>query len=115
MFVYNLSHNFNVIVNRSMLNTENNEKQENLIPEEIQPVETPEDKIFHNLMERVGSFGKYQVSIFVIWCILGVIFGGIMFVTPFVYYQDPYDCLSANLPSGTNCNDYVCGLPPSQR
>ena len=60
-------------------------------------------------MEKVGVEGNYQTILSIILCLIGFITGGIVLVTPFLFYQDPYHC-SNNL-VGKQCLNYVCLLP----
>ena len=39
--------------------------------------------------------------------------GGLIFMPPFLLYQDPYDC-RGEVPLNS-CKDYVCGLPVANR
>ena len=72
-----------------------------------------DSRIFFNLLEKAGAFGRYQKAITFIWCIVGYLCGGLMLIIPFLYYQDPYVC-NETFP-GNNCQDYVCSLAPSAR
>lgn len=56
----------------------------------------------------VGSMGKYQVYAEVVWCVMIYMSGGLLFVTPFLFFQDPYQC-SGSL-SQEACLNFVCGL-----
>ena len=51
-----------------------------------------DSRIFFNLLEKAGAFGRYQKAITFIWCIVGYLCGGLMLIIPFLYYQDPYVC-----------------------
>lgn len=70
--------------------------------------------MFFNLIERVGSFGIYQKIILVLLCIGTCLNGQIIFIAPYVFYQDAYQCTSP-VPGGLGCTDYVCSLPLAQR
>lgn len=61
-------------------------------------------------MERVGSFGKYQVVTQIVWCTVTYMAGGLTLISPFLMFQDPYDCHGTL--SDNHCKDYVCGLKP---
>lgn len=56
-----------------------------------------------------GTMGKYQIIAVTIMCVLGYLTGGLMLITPYIFYQDPYQCPDS-IP-GSNCFDYVCSLP----
>jgi len=62
----------------------------------------------------VGSFGLYQKIILTLLCIATCLNGQIIFIAPYVFYEDAYTCPST-LPTGVSCMDYVCSLPLSQR
>lgn len=49
----------------------------------------------------------------IVLCILGYLVGGIMLITPYIFYQDPYKCEAT--PLGKTCLEYVCSLPLEQR
>lgn len=69
-----------------------------------------QSRLFSKFIDKVGPFGKYQKTILMIMCISSCITAQSMFITPFLTYQDPYQC--TNLPKDFgNCKDYVCSLP----
>lgn len=72
-----------------------------------------EENIFFSSIERVGSMGKYQIYTQVVWCAMSYMAGGLLFITPFLFFQDPYQC--QGLPEATSCLALVCSLPPAQR
>lgn len=49
----------------------------------------------------------------ILWAALIFFCAELLFSTPFLFYQDPYDCSS--LSPDVDCKDYVCSLDPSQR
>jgi len=57
--------------------------------------------------------GFYQKLTTTFWCVVGYLCGGLMLITPFLFYQDDYVC-SPNETS-QSCFDYVCGLPVDLR
>ena len=63
-------------------------------------------------MERVGSFGKYQVLLQVVWCTISYLAGGFTLITPFLLFQDPYSCPDTVTGS---CLDYVCAMNKQKR
>ena len=70
--------------------------------------------MFFSLIEKVGTFGLYQKAILVLLCLAVCLNGAFIFIAPYVFYQDPYQCL-LSVPAGLSCTDYVCGLTPEQR
>lgn len=47
-------------------------------------------------------------------CLSSCMNGQIVFITPLLFYEDPYEC--SNIPSGFDtCNNYVCSLPQESR
>lgn len=72
-----------------------------------------DSRVFFNLLEKAGTFGRYQKIITFIWCIVSYLCGGLMLIIPFLYYQDPYVCPSGF--PGSNCQDYVCSLESVKR
>lgn len=72
-----------------------------------------EGSVFFSLIEKVGAMGRYQVITFALWAALSILTGGLMLMTPFLFFQDPYDCQDS--PSGSSCLDYVCSLSISNR
>ena len=70
--------------------------------EEIETAtEAKEENIFFDLMIKVGTMGKYQLICFTIWCLSSIIGGGVIFITPYIFYQDPYQCKDPVL--GSTC------------
>lgn len=69
--------------------------------------------MFFNLLERVGSFGIYQKTTLIFWSLACYLCGGLSFITPFLFFQDPYSCSS--LSNSKSCQEYVCSLPNNQR
>lgn len=66
-------------------------------------------RIFFRLLEKVGVFGRYQVLTIVLWCFVMYLNGGLMFMTPFLFYEEPYACPKE--PIAAACKELVCGLP----
>lgn len=46
-----------------------------------------EVSVFFGLMEEVGAMGKYQVLSFSMWCVVAYLAGGLMLMSPFLFYQ----------------------------
>jgi hypothetical protein len=62
----------------------------------------------------VGPFGRYQKLLLAAMCLASCVTGQATFATPFLFYQDPYQC--ATVPSDfLSCSDYVCSLPSAER
>jgi hypothetical protein len=51
-----------------------------------------DDRVFFSILEKAGSMGNYQKISTIFWCITGYLCGGLMLITPFLFYQDPYNC-----------------------
>lgn len=64
-------------------------------------------------MEKVGCFGKYQIITQVVWCTITYMAGGLTLISPFLMFQDPYDCRDSF--PGANCKDAVCTMDPKDR
>lgn len=79
---------------------------------EQQHTEQHDDRVFFSLLEKAGIMGKYQIITIIIMCMIGFLTGGLILITPYLFYQDPYEC--PNSVTGT-CSDYVCSLPLDQR
>lgn len=88
-------------------------KSEGLLGDEEKEEEAGGARIFFKLLEKVGVFGRYQVLTIVLWCFIMYLNGGLMFMTPFLFYEEPYVCPQE--PIAAACKDFVCGLPESQR
>ena len=82
----------------------------------IESVESPpavnDERVFFNLLSKVGTIGKYQTITVVFWSIVSYLCGGLMFIVPFLLYQDPYDC--GDLLT-SNCKETVCAMDPADR
>jgi hypothetical protein len=61
----------------------------------------------------VGLFGKYQVLTIVLWCFVMYLNGGLMFMTPFLFYEDDYVCPKE--PLTAVCKTLVCDMDESER
>jgi len=46
-------------------------------------------------MQKVGNKGKYQFSLFITLSAVSLITGAVILVTPFLFYQDTYQCDSS--------------------
>jgi hypothetical protein len=69
--------------------------------------------VFFSLIEKLGSFGKYQQITIVFWCMIIFLCGELLFSTPFLFFQDNYNC--SGLSPDINCKEYVCSLDVSER
>lgn len=58
--------------------------------------------------------GRYQIVAVVFMCLLGYLTGGLMLMTPYLFYQDPYQC-DTTPPPGMTCFDFVCSKPLADR
>jgi VIT1/CCC1 family predicted Fe2+/Mn2+ transporter len=54
--------------------------------------EKVDDRVFFALQERAGSMGNYQKGTVALWCLVGYLTGGLMLITPYLFFQDPYNC-----------------------
>jgi hypothetical protein len=77
----------------------------------IELAENNPQHIFSAIIEKVGTFGKYQRITIFFWCMTIFFHGHLVFSIPFLFYQDPYECSS----EVKDCRDYVCSLPQNQR
>jgi hypothetical protein len=66
------------------------------------------ERIFYNLLLRVGALGKYQYIALIIWSVIYMMAASSMFFNPFLFYQAPYVCTDLNQPE---CFIMVCSLP----
>lgn len=80
------------------------------LPEEPQQTDT---RVFFSMLERAGTFGRYQKIITLLWCVVGYLCGGLMLIIPYLFYQDPYDCSREGISEG--CQEFVCAKPASER
>lgn len=55
------------------------------IQEEEQSKEQ-DDRIFFTLLERAGTMGNYQCITVIIMCLIGYLCGGLMLITPYLFY-----------------------------
>lgn len=69
--------------------------------------------MYFDLMEKVGSMGRYQQMTIVFWSVVSYLCGGLLLVAPFLFYQDSYECPVAY--ANMSCDEYVCSLPRSER
>ena len=63
-------------------------------------------------MEKAGLEGKYQNILVVVLSIISYLCGGLVLITPYLFYQDDYQCPSLAV---SECFTYVCSLPLEQR
>lgn len=68
------------------------DSKSNLIDNEDKEEEADSPRIFFKLIEKVGAFGRYQKITIAVWCLIMYLNGGLMFMTPFLFFEDPYDC-----------------------
>lgn len=71
------------------------------------------ERVYFQLLEKVGSMGRYQKITIALWSIISYLCGGLMLITPFLFYQDPYQCTQTT--GDQSCHDFVCSLPSEQR
>ena len=64
-------------------------------------------------MERVGNQGRYQFITLALLMIMAGIAGSMPLLTPFLFYQDPYECPQETTPK--ECKDWVCSHIPEER
>lgn len=58
-------------------------------------IDSKDDKrIFFNLLEKAGLEGRYQITLGVVMSLISYLTGGMMLITPYLFYQDPYVCPS---------------------
>jgi hypothetical protein len=57
-----------------------------LIENEEKEEEADSPRIFFKLIEKVGAFGKYQKITIIVWCLIMYLNGGLMFMTPFLFF-----------------------------
>ena len=57
--------------------------------------------------------GNYQKATVALWCIVAYLCGGLMLITPYLFYQDPYDCGPGY--SEKQCYDLACGTAANDR
>jgi MFS family permease len=69
--------------------------------------------MFFNLLEKVGTIGKYQKITLIFWSLACYLCGGFVLITPFLFFQDPYTCPASIDPA--SCTNYVCNLPADHR
>ena len=50
------------------------------------------ERMFYNLMLRIGAIGKHQYVSLFIWATVFMISASIGFFNPFLFYQAPYTC-----------------------
>ena len=51
-----------------------------------------DDRMFFSMLEKAGTWGNYQIVLIIIMCLCGYVGGGFFFISPFLFYQDPYSC-----------------------
>ena len=70
------------------------ESSRNTLTTEEDKPEQPEqdDRIFFKLIEKAGLSGRYQNILVLVMCFISYLTGGMMLITPYLFYQDPYDC-----------------------
>ena len=66
-------------------------------------------------MEVVGTKGKYQKIVLIIFCILVFEVGSLSLGNPYYFANAPYANCPQPYASGSECNEYVCSLPEAQR
>ena len=56
------------------------------INDELLPNNKQNNEIFFKLIEKVGTFGKYQLTLFITLCVIGLYTGSVIQMTPFLFY-----------------------------
>ena len=69
-------------------------------------------RVYYDLLTRVGNNGKYQIKAMMIFFMIALLGASTFFVSTYLFYQQPYLC---NGVQSTACSKHVCSLPPSQR
>jgi hypothetical protein len=70
------------------------------------------ERVFYELLVRVGAIGKYQYICLIIWATIYMLSASVLFFNPFLFYQAPYSCPGL---SPTDCYNMVCSLPNYMR
>lgn len=70
------------------------------------------ERLFYNLLLRVGALGKYQYISLIIWSIPYMLAASVIFFNPLLFYQAPYNCADLN---ASQCDTHVCSLPQELR
>lgn len=65
------------------------------------------------LIEKVGSKGKYQKIVLLIFCLVWYVTGTILLGTGFIFLNPSFDCPGYGLLTD-NCYDFVCSLNSDQ-
>lgn len=52
-------------------------------------------EIFFYLLSKVGTMGRYQITLFITLCFIGIFDGVALLMTPFLFYQGDYVCDSS--------------------
>ena len=75
--------------------------------------ELPLPATYFDLIEKVGSNGKYQKILLVIFALIWYVTGNLLLSTAFLYLNPSFDCSGSGLLTDS-CYDYVCSLSPDQ-
>jgi len=61
--------------------------------------------------------GRYQLTLFLTLSIISLLSGGVILMTPFLFYEDKYDCSKLDTPyaSYKDCLDQICQFPLEER
>ena len=87
--------------------SDENSQIESLIPGRQNRREMP--KTYFDLVERVGTKGKYQKTVFFIFALNWLIAGFIVMQPVFLFLDPPFDCKGNGLLT-KNCEKSVCAL-----
>ena len=68
-------------------------------------------RVFHHLLNKVGDDGSFQTLVTVVICAIFFQFAFITYSPAYLLYQDAYICPD----DITDCQEYVCSLPPQQQ
>lgn len=67
------------------------------------------------MLEKAGIQGRYQITLGIVMSLISYLTGGMMLITPYLFYQDPYVCPSQSLLNPKSCLDFVCSKPVEER
>ena len=62
---------------------------------------------YFSLMEKVGDKGRYQWMIFVLSCLIWILYGTSTFSLAFIFLNPGFDCTSLGV-TKLECENYVC-------
>ena len=71
-----------------------------------------ETRKYFELIEKVGSWHRYQFYVLFILSGIGIYNMAFILMTPFIFHQSQYECSSVQ---SEECRQSVCALPPFER